>query len=151
MKNLLAVVTLLSLTGCASGFSAITDRAVVENEVQNFTTLAMPADRRIAVFHQDRFCAEALPDIGRSIDAASSGKLALELAEKGKGSGEFTDAFKTALLLAYQRTQTSDVIRQLGWQVCQAHLTGGLTDPAYRELLRILIDRSFELLSKSVT
>jgi hypothetical protein len=141
------VLFIFTLTSCAGGMTSIFDRSVVEVESQNFTSLAMPGERRIAVFRENQFCAEALPDVARSVDASSSAELAATIVEQGEGSVSYQDAFATALLLTNQRTEASDLIRQLGWQICQAHLNGAITGEQYNSLLNLLVTESLNFIA----
>lgn len=54
------------------------------------------------------------------------------------------ELFETALTKTYDRTETSDVVRQLGWQVCQAYVNRAIDTDQYYQLLNKLVDGSFQ-------
>ena len=157
MKKCVIGVTAVMLSACSAPMSSVFNRSVVEDEAKHHTALALTGERRLAVFvdqdKQGRFCAEALPDTASSVDAAS--KAALEITataatgDSGSGEGSFDDSFRTALLLTNQRTENSDIIRQLGWLVCQAYLNEGIKDAFYQDQITALVAGSIEVMKKN--
>ncbi len=147
--RLLTPLLLIALGGCASSLTAIFERSV---STENFderepitrvltltgerrTVLAMPRDSRLYV------CAEALPDVARSAAARS----VLELQQGGTAGRSLSldDQVATALLATFARTETADVVRQVGWQLCQAHANRAITPRDYAARLDELVKEAF--------
>src|SRR3546814_5262798 len=60
----------------------------------------------------------------------------------------FNDAVSSALLLTFARTETADVVRQLGWQNCLAYMNGAIKEDGYKANLTSIIDKAFAVLDK---
>src|SRR3546814_5705368 len=60
----------------------------------------------------------------------------------------FNDAVSSALLLTFARTETADVVRQLGWQNCLAYMNGAIKEDGYKANLTSIIDKAFAVLEK---
>jgi len=97
-------------------------------------------------------CAESLPDAARSIDAKSdlTANLAVPVASTGiapSGEQKVSDTLKTSVLQTFVRTETADVVRQLGWQICQGYANGAIREDEYRDLLKSVVAGSFQTLA----
>ena len=140
------ISTTISLGGCSTVGQVFFDRPVIQDKFKNDQTyaLSLTADRRIAVFttrgsdKKRLSCAEALPDVAVSSDVESSIKLALKELDKD-ASLDTAEKVKQAITVAYQRTEKSDLVRQLGWQLCQAYLNDAIDDKGYFYLLERLV------------
>src|SRR3546814_19108891 len=78
-----------------------------------------------------RICAESIPDAARAIGASSAATASLPTEVTGTPQTQqfgFNDAVSSALLLTFARTETADVVRQLGWQNCLAYMNGAIHD-----------------------
>jgi hypothetical protein len=75
-------------------------------------------------------CAETQADA----IAARGGQSALTINDRGSATDEYIEA----LTVTNVRTQLSDVVRQLGWQVCNAFMNGALTKKEYGDHLQKL-------------
>lgn len=144
-----AILTLMiPLSGCSTLSQTFWQRPVIEDVPGGFNTLSLTADRRIAVFKSDKSdkknykgelaCAEAFPDVAVSSDVESAIKATLKAAEQD-ATFNLDENFKQAITLAYQRTETSDLVRQLGWQICQGYLNGAIEKKEYLRLLETMV------------
>jgi len=161
---LLAVA--LGLTGCASTITAVTGRPITSDHLDEFSRgqridlnkiKTLSGDRRLIrvqftdersslnSIHPDRtynskwiMCAETQADA----IAARGGQSALTVNAQGSG----TDQYAETLMLTNARSQLSDVVRQLGWQVCNAFMNGALTRAEYKQGLQTLITESLLVL-----
>jgi len=141
--TVLPILLVMFLGGCATSGQVFFSRPVIEKDIKSgFNTLALTADRRIAVFTSNEgkkiSCAEALPDVAISSEVHSSVNVALKKLED-ELSVEAAESIKQAISVAYQRTEKSDLVRQLGWQLCQGYLNGAITDEHYFYLLERLV------------
>lgn len=151
LKTVIRFTLILSsilLSGCAALSQTFWQRPVIEDVPGGFNTLALTADRRIAVFKSDKSdkdnykgekaCAEAQPDVALSSEVESKLTAAIKDATLD-GSAELSESVKQAITLAYQRTENSDLVRQLGWQICQGYLNGAITESDYLRLLETMV------------
>ena len=49
------------------------------------------------------------------------------------------ESIKQALTVAYQKTEKSDLVRQLGWQICQSFLNNAISEADYLRLLETMV------------
>jgi hypothetical protein len=143
-----------SLSGCSSLVTAIFDRPQIRDEIDTSQSkvviLTMTGDRRLTTTHNGKVCGESYPDVATAYGALS--KATATASDQGaSGSGNISDQFQTALLQTFNRTETADAIRQIGWQICQAYSNNGITEPEYNKLLDSLITKSFEAIDKRAT
>lgn len=134
-----AVLVLLILPGCATLSELVDDPSVETNRISRTSTdhliFSMREDNRIirtelAEDGRLKVCAETQAD---AISARSS-KSGLEIV----GKGAVDDAIERQLTLTYARTELSDVVRQLAWNLCNANLNNQLSDPAYASAILFL-------------
>lgn len=147
--KILAITLTLPLSGCSTLSQTFWTRPVIEDVPGGFNTLSLTADRRVAIFKSDKTdiknptglkaCAEALPDVAVSSTVESELKAAIKAAEKGELSAEAAEKLTQELTIAYQRTEKSDLVRQLGWQLCQGHLNGAISHTDYMRLLEMMV------------
>ena len=140
--KIIALLPLIILSSCATTQTSFFDRSVIEDKVgktDNFGTLALTGERRLAIFRGETICAEALPDV--AVSRESESKVSAELKDIASASGTFTndERYKTALEVLYKRTEKSDLIRQIGWQLCQAHMNNALDKGQYAEMLTVMM------------
>lgn len=151
---LLCLAAPVLLSGCAAEVTAILERPVSSENINLNKLVVMTGERRLAIVapfdknnpedRQKIICAESLPDAARFVKATSEGEA------KTSGSGgvsqslSMKELFETALTKTYDRTETSDVVRQLGWQVCQAYVNRAIDTDQYYQLLNKLVDGSFQ-------
>ncbi len=153
MKNSYKIVSIalisLMASGCSTFGQTFWGRPVIEDVPGGFNTLSLTADRRVAIFKSDKTnienptglkaCAEALPDVAVSSSVESELKAAIESAKQGNLSIDAAEKLEQTLTIAYQRTEKSDLVRQLGWQVCQGHINGAITNEDYKRLLEMMV------------
>lgn len=126
-----------ALAGCASTLNAIFERSVADEDVYDHKVLTMTGERRIAIVvprHSPNvICAESLPDAARASGARSA--LDIQAGGTGRPALGVDDQVQTALLQTFTRTETADVVRQLGWQVCNAYANRAIDYRMYSSLL----------------
>lgn len=152
IRHAVLVVATLPTCGCASYLNAIFTRSVSSEEMLDNKLLTMTGERRVAIAvprgadSKSILCAESLPDAAQ----AAGGRTGLQL--KGSGTAGrslgFEDESQTALLQTFTRTETSDVIRQLGWQVCNAYAVQAIDKWAYERLLTKITDGAIEVMKR---
>ncbi len=152
MKPLM-LLCLTLLSGCAAEITAVMDRAFRTDTFEELRVSAstVVGDRRLILVRPRRIeardpvvCAESLPDATRSVTTTSSAQLkAGDPAAVSRTELEIKDAFATALLQTFVRTELAEVSRNLSWQVCLAYANGAITEIEYQELMKIIIERSF--------
>lgn len=146
--------TSLLLSGCASyklarKYQAITSDKIRKDEEAKVRTIT--GDRRIvrqskAENGDIKLCAETQADAiaafgGKSSSSVSAGKATL--------SG--SDEFLPILAITNARSPVSDVVRQIGWQLCNAQMNGWLGDSAYEKRFTALMDGAFLALRPPTT
>lgn len=146
----------LTLTGCASTITALLNRPI---QADNYyfdgnhavSVMSLQGQYRVGTLRDIkstlRVCAESLPDTATAAAAASSLSVS-DPVTGGVRAVSGSDEFSSALLQTFQRTETADVVRQLGWQYCQAWSNGALTDSQYAELLVALTRGAITVLEK---
>ena len=147
LAKLTSITVLLSLSGCASTISAVTNRSIAAHDFREGRIFSMTGERRLAMTVRTKdgrvvLCAESLPEVAAAVAASSSASASLV----NRGSGALSDAFQTQLLQTFTRTEISEVMRQLSWQLCQAWAQGGLDHPVYSVQLRRLITAGIKVM-----
>ncbi len=153
-KLVLVLPVIVPLCGCSSFVTAIFDRPQIRDEIDTskdkVVILTMTGDRRLTTTHNGVVCGESYPDVATAYGALS--KATASASKQGaSASGDISDQFQTALLQTFNRTETADAIRQIGWQICQAYSNKGITSPEYHTLLDSLINKSFGSIDKRAT
>lgn len=173
-KPLTAILLLWPLSACSTSLNSIFERSVSSEHITYDKVLTMTGERRVALvvpyvdktlskadekeFYEKLghvrkvICAESLPDAARSIDAKTdlTANLAVPVATTGiapSGEQKVSDTLKTSVLQTFVRTETADVVRQLGWQICQGYANGAIREDEYRDLLKSVIAGSFQTLA----
>jgi uncharacterized protein Veg len=140
-----------SLCGCSSFVTAIFDRPQIRDEIDTahgkVVILTMTGDRRLTTTHNGVVCGESYPDVATAYSALSQANASASKQGVSE-SGSFSDEFQTTLLQTFNRTETADAIRQIGWQICQAYSNSAITQPEYYKLLDSLVTRSFNSIDK---
>lgn len=148
MKKLILIsIASIQLSACSTLATSLLTKPVVEDEVSNYGTLSLTADRRIAVFNEvgtgsntvRRSCAEAQPDVAVSRAVTSEVMAALEDVSRNNTNFNLEETLTNAITVAYQRTERSDLVRQLGWQLCQAYMNDGISTDQYAKLLSSMV------------
>lgn len=149
LSKLIMFALTFPLMACSTYSQTFFTRPVIEDVPGGFNTLSLTADRRVAIFKSDKTdpenpiglmaCAEALPDVALSSTVESELKATIEAAGKGELDAEAAEKLTQALTVAYQRTEKSDLVRQLGWQLCQGFLNGAVSNDDYRRLLEMMV------------
>lgn len=156
MRRPLLLLLPLTLTGgCSSIASALLGRPVQADHYkdgeQSLSVMALQGQYRVGVIRDVRStlraCAESLPDTAVAA-GASSGVTVSDPTAAGARSLAANDEYQTALLQTFHRTETADVVRQLGWQYCQAWSNGALRDAQYAALLEQLTRGAVAVLEK---
>ena len=151
IAKLAAICLLMNLAGCASTISAVTNRSIAAHDFKEGRIFSMTGERRLAMavakMKKDDpkrvvMCAESLPEVAAAVAASSSASASLV----NQGSGALSDAFQTQLLQTFTRTEISEVLRQLSWQLCQAWAQGALTDDEYKAELNRLVTAGIDVM-----
>lgn len=142
-----SVFLLAALPGCASTISAVTNRSIAAHEFTSGRIFSMTGERRLAMTVTMRdsrvvMCAESLPEVAAAVAASSSASASLV----NRGSAALSDAFQTQLLQTFTRTEISEVLRQLSWQLCQAWAQGALDDNEYQAELNRLVTAGIDVM-----
>ncbi len=151
--NAVTVATLLvvGLSGCATVSELIDDPSVEHSAIKKpkstetgHVILTAREDNRlirtsVTASNKLLLCAETQAD---AISTRSS-QSGIEIT--GKASVE--DEISRRLMLTYARTEVSDVVRQLAWQLCNAHLNGQIGDSFYETSLRSLQTQAMAVLA----
>jgi hypothetical protein len=93
-----------------------------------------------------RFCAESLPEAAMAQSAKSSFDLSDGSKDAGTDTVKVNDEVLVQLTKTFDRTEKAEVLRQLGWQLCQAWAQGVLDDEAYKKALLALVEQGQGLL-----
>jgi hypothetical protein len=149
--SFLTALTLLPLLGgCASTITAVANMPITSDHIvgEGEKLKSMSGDRRLVrvspivsrsrngeILYDEngkpridyRICAET------QADAISARSASTKIDVTGRGA--VADSTSEQLLLTYARTQTSDVIRQLSWQLCNAWVNRVLDPDEYKEQL----------------
>jgi hypothetical protein len=152
MAKLIAIISLpLALSGCAGYLNAWTNDPLQHHSVGKPAVYTMTGDRRTAVFLKPsdgmHYCAESLPDAVAALAASSSASLKAN-GLKGGAGGEatITDATTVSLLQTFQRTEITELSRQLGWSTCLAWAQGAITNDQYHAILKDIVSGSLEIM-----
>jgi len=132
-------LSLLASSGCAGTVSSVFNRPVTAHDLSANRLMTVTGERRLAFIAPlnptVRMCAESLPEVSSAVAAASGANLSAA----DHASGGFNDSFRTALLQTFARTEIAEVLRQMGWQACQAWAQGAISNEQYQqELARII-------------
>lgn len=130
MKKLLSVAICLCVSGCASLLEIVDNQSI---ETSHMALEDQPSDARIVTIDGARrlvrsdydgknwvICAET------QADALSARRSKVDLALEGRGT--LGDEISEALTTTYTRTELSDAIRQLSWQICNSKANGYIGD-----------------------
>lgn len=146
------IVLLGLLCGCSSFATAVFERPQIRDEIkdsQEVVIITTTGERRITTTHSGIVCAESYPDVATAAGAVSKAAASASGSQgAGTVSGNVSDQFQTALLQTFNRTETADVVRQIGWQICQAYSNARITKYDYYALLNNLTTRAFNTLDK---
>lgn len=135
MKKVTIVVILCFsatwLSGCASTITALTNRPITSDhldepeEANKLKTVS--GDRRLVrVQKSEKFGWQVCAETQADAIAARGGSTTLTINGKGSGTDEATET----LLLTNSRSETSDVVRQLAWHICNNYMNGAYgSDP----------------------
>lgn len=150
MRKVLVGIVWLSLSGCAHFWQVVDNQSIETDSIDEagHRVQSISGDRRLvrttasptkdAKYLKLQICAETQADAitQRSEDAA--------LSITGKGS--VTDSIDERLTLTYARTELSDVVRQLSWQLCNANMNGTIGDIHFANLMADLQDRAMTVM-----
>jgi len=146
-RLIITSITLLTLPGCASTISAWKNRSFKEQGFHKPALYSMTGERRLAIAvkpttYDMRFCAESLPEAAAAYSATSGASLK----PTGVGEGSISDASSMVLTQTYTRTEISEVLRQLGFQTCQAWAQGVLDENEYKLELKNIVAAGIEVM-----
>lgn len=138
---------LILLSGCSSTITAWKSRPFAQHTLGrpeqkggDSQLYILTAERRVAVLIPENwdkhFCAESLPEAALALSATSSA----DLSNAGNGSLNVSDEVRASLLQTFTRTERAEILRQMGWQLCQAWAQNVLSDVEYKEALYDLVD-----------
>lgn len=154
----IAACLAIGCSGCASTINALTNRPITSDLLDEYDRRGTPrelnklksvsGDRRLVrvqVYSPTpawTICAETQADA----IAARGAQSALTVNNRGSAADQSTET----LLLTNARSEVSDVVRQLGWQICNAHLNGAYEAGGYaRRLDKLQHDAMAVLLARS--
>lgn len=137
------ILPIVFCAGC-SHISELVDNPTIEHDTirTNGEILSISGDRRVVRGHKTSnrvmICAETQADAisGRSQNSTI----------QAVGRGAISDSIDERLSLTYARTELSDVVRQLSFQLCNANLNGTLNDLSYQVAMLDLQDQAMRAL-----
>lgn len=153
MKMVISLCLLcVALPGCAGTITAVSNMPItsdhLEQERPGEKLKTVSGDRRLVRVNKYEpagayqtpvvICAETQADA----ISARSGKGSLSVESRGS----FTDEAGESLTMTYSRTELSDVVRQLSWQLCNAYMNRLVSPEDYRERLASLQEKALEVL-----
>lgn len=144
-KNLSIFVALFMISGCSAPIVAWKGRPFGEHRLDpkqdsRSRLYVVTAERRLGILvpikdWDMRFCAESLPEAA----VGQSAKSSLDLSDGTKASGtnvaKIAGEVNQSLTKTFERTERAELLRQLGWQLCQAWAQGVLDKDEYKEAL----------------
>lgn len=154
MRTLIAVLSVVSLSGCASYFSA--RPPVIEDKVglsgrETVGTLATAADYRVIYVKLDpdaKLCAEAPADAGaqfsQTFAAALSAAGAQPLGVEAKAG------LAVAMKQLFKRSQGVQLYRDGAFALCNLYLNGGMSQAQYFAELQELRKTAARLIEKEI-
>ena len=154
MRTLIAVLSIASLSGCASYFSA--RPPVIEDKVglsgkETVGTLATAADYRVVYVKLDpeaKLCAEGPADaaaqFGQTFGAALSAPGAQSLGVEAKAG------LAVAMKQLFKRSQGVQFYRDGTFALCNLYLNGGMTQSQYFAELQELRKTAAHLIEKEI-
>lgn len=152
-KILFFSIVCIPLGACATLVTAWKNDPLQSYDVAGTSVYAMTGDRRTAIFFMGpdgtkRFCAESLPDAVAAFSATSKAAAALDGGPKAKGEASFEERAIAGLLQTFQRTESAELYRQMGWNTCIAWAQGGIDSSQYFNLLETMIDGGMAAIGK---
>jgi membrane-bound lytic murein transglycosylase B len=90
-----------------------------------------------------RFCAESLPEAALAVD----GDTKIDLTLKPDELGSISDKVDQTLTQTFTRTEKAEILRQLGWQLCQAWAQNVLSNDEYNVELKALVAEGSKILA----
>lgn len=146
----------LALSGCASSVESWFGRTIRQDRFlsqdEDNKVVLVSGDYRVIRVMADR-TSPVTPEGGREHYLICAETQADAIAARGasstlKLSGEEAgDAVTETLTLTTTRTAVSDLVRQLGWQLCNARLNGDMTGAEYKTAVEALVDRAFRAIT----
>lgn len=138
------------ISGCTH-LLEIVDNQQIETEQMGAEISGRPDARIITIDGSRRLMRSSYIENGAwnicaetQADAIASRTSRADLEVTGRGAVE--DSIEEALTITYNRTELSDTVRQLSWQVCNNRANGYLTNAEVEEALSELITGSMLVL-----
>jgi hypothetical protein len=161
MRALIAVLLIVSLSGCASYFTA--RPPVIEDKVGLFGkekvgTLATAPDYRVVyvkIDDQAKLCAEAPADAGAQFGQFFAAALSAQTGSTPPLSVEAKAGLAVAMKQLFKRSQGIQLYRDGSFALCNLFLNGGVNEGQYlaelqelRKIAAYLIEKEIPFLEK---
>lgn len=156
MRTLIAVLSIASLSGCASYFTA--RPPVIEDKVgisgrEMVGTLATSADYRVVYVRLDpqaKLCAEAPADAGAQFGQTFATALSAPTGSTPPLSVEAKTGLAVAMKQLFKRSQGIQLYRDGTFALCNLYLNGGVTAAEYFVELKELRKTAAHLIEKEI-
>lgn len=159
MLKILAISTVLCLGGCAHIAEIVDNPSIETKQIRDgdHRIISMTGDRRMI---RSKAEMHSVPSSDRTDRTAVAGTMVVcaetqadAISARGSSSGlsvaargSLTDQITESLTQTYARTELSDVVRQLSWQLCNANMNGNLPTPIYQIALLELQNEALQVL-----
>lgn len=156
MRTLIAVLSIASLSGCASYFTA--RPPVIEDKVglhgkETVGTLATALDYRVVYVRLDpqaKLCAEAPADAGAQFGQTFATALSAPTGSTPPLSIEAKAGLAVAMKQLFKRSQGIQLYRDGSFALCNLYLNGGVTELQYFTELQELRKTAAHLIEKEI-
>ena len=150
MERIIACAVIALLSGCAHVAEIIDNQSIETSTLKRneHQIISMTGDRRLIrtrLSDAEKGKPGHLMVCGETqADAMSARSTDSSLNVVGKGSG--SDSIAERLTVTYPRTELSDIVRQLSWQICNANMNGAIGNDVYRMALLDLQEGAIQVL-----
>ena len=156
MRNLIALLSFIALTGCASHFTArppvIEDKVGIKGK-ETVGTLATSPDYRVVYvrLHEDaKLCAEAPADAGAQFSSSFAAGLKSPLGVEKEISAEARISLAVAMKQLFKRSQGIQLFRDASFALCNLYLNKGLKEDQYLDELKEIRKSAVFLIEKEI-
>ena len=156
MRKPIALLSLITLTGCASYFTprppVIEDKVGIRGQ-ETVGTLATAPDYRVVYvrLHEDaKLCAEAPADAGAQFGASFAAGLTGPLGGTKEISTEARISLAVAMKQLFKRSQGIQLFRDASFALCNLYLNKGLKEEQYLDELKEIRKSAVFLIEKEI-
>lgn len=161
MRALLAILSIASLSGCATYFTA--RPPIIEDKVglsgrEKVGTLATAPDYRVVYVKLDdkaKICAEAPADAGAQFGSTFAAAMTTAAGNQKPISVEAKAGLAVAMKQLFKRSQGIQLYRDGSFALCNLYLNGGVNETEYfaelqelRKTAALLIEKEIPFLEK---